>query len=422
MHQPWWIGADVESVPGMRSPLEERLRKLHEICTYGLAAADSPRTAEVSRFMTIFGTPKRGICDFLWFRCVGSLPFEWIRGNWVGVVICRNCWGSDFETALKTLCFGLCSSITVDVTTPIVSLTIHDLSNMSRPVIDDTFAEAFPMVGTRLIITAIDLEMAYLAASEFCGNASSVIGCDAEAGIEKGLGESKTPDGRPGVSVLAFAFNRKSLEKAVASRVGQNVLTCPTTACYSGLTSAKDERIKVGAQLRYFGDGFQISKKLGTRRYWRIPVMDGEFLCEDVLGTQKGIGGGNLLVCGDSQATALAAIRAAVTAINDLDDVILPFPAGIVRSGSKVGSKYPQLKASTNDKWCPTLTSQTETDLREGERAVYEIVIDGFSEEAVAGAMKSGLETAAKMPGVTRISAGNYGGKLGPHHFHLHKL
>ncbi|MEO2016779.1 MAG: formylmethanofuran--tetrahydromethanopterin N-formyltransferase [Fuerstiella sp.] len=292
-----------------------------------------------------------------------------------------------------------------------------------QPKIDDTFAEAFPMVGTRLIITAIDIELATIAALEFCGNASSVIGCDVEAGIERGLGESRTPDGRPGVSVLAFAFNRKSLEKAVASRIGQNVLTCPTTACYSGLTdSPKEDRIKVGAQLRYFGDGYQISKKLGNQRYWRIPVMDGEFLCEDVFGTQKGIGGGNLLICGQSQAQTLAAIRTAVTAINDLPDVILPFPAGIVRSGSKIGSKYPQLKASTNDKWCPTLRGQTKSDLHAGERAVYEIVIDGFSEEAVARAMKVGLDTVVGMPGVLRVSAGNYGGKLGPHHFYLHKL
>jgi len=289
--------------------------------------------------------------------------------------------------------------------------------------IDDTFAEAFPMVGTRLIITALDLDLATVAALEFCGNASSVIGCDAEAGIERGYGESRTPDGRPGVSVLVFAFNQKSLEKAVASRVGQNVLTCPTTAVYSGLTdSPKAERIKVGAQLRYFGDGFQISKKLDKQRYWRIPVMDGEFLCEDVFGTRKGVGGGNLLVCGSSQGHALAAVRAAVAAINELEDVILPFPAGIVRSGSKVGSKYPQLKASTNDKWCPTLRGQTESELEDGERAVYEIVIDGFSEAAVAGAMKTGLETVRSMPGVLRVSAGNYGGKLGKYHFHLQKL
>lgn len=290
------------------------------------------------------------------------------------------------------------------------------------PKIDDTFAEAFPMKATRLIITAIDAELAQIAAQEFCGNASSVIGCDAEAGIEHELQTDQTPDGRAGVSVLAFAFNRKSLEKAVASRVGQNVLTCPTTACYAGMTSeSKEDRIKIGAQLRYFGDGYQFSKKLGDRRFWRIPVMDGEFVCEDVTGTVKGIGGGNLLVCGRSQIETLAAVRAAVAAIQLLDDVILPFPAGIVRSGSKVGSKYPKLPASTSHTWCPTLRGQCDSELQEDERAVYEIVIDGLSEQAIAMAMAVGMR-AASLPGVLRISAGNYGGKLGPHHFHLHQL
>jgi formylmethanofuran--tetrahydromethanopterin N-formyltransferase len=293
----------------------------------------------------------------------------------------------------------------------------------NQPMIDDTFAEAFPMRGTRLMITAIDTALAKTAAVEFCGNASSVIGCDTEAGIERELAADETVDGRPGVSVLAFAFNKKSLEKAIVARVGQNVLTCPTTACYSGLDSEeKKDRIKLGAQLRFFGDGFQISKKFDDRRYWRVPVMDGEFLCEDVVGTAKGIGGGNLLICGVAQAETLAAARAAAAAIEAVPDVIMPFPAGIVRSGSKVGSKYAALKASTSDGWCPTLRAQTTTKLHEGEQAVYEIVIDGLSEVAVAAAMKAGLEAASASPGVLRISAGNYGGKLGPYHFRLHDL
>lgn len=292
-----------------------------------------------------------------------------------------------------------------------------------QPTIDDTFAEAFPMRATRLIITAIDDELARIAATEFCGNASSVIGCDAEVGIERNVPAEETPDARPGMSVLAFAFDKKSLEAAVTARVGQNVLTCPTTACYSGLDAEqKKDRIKVGAQLRFFGDGFQFSKQLDDRRFWRVPVMDGEFLCEDVVGTVKGIGGGNLLICGRSQAETLAAVRASVAAIHLIPDVILPFPAGIVRAGSKVGSKYPALKASTNDKWCPSLRGQTETALQDGEQAVYEIVIDGLSETAVATAMKVGLDAAVAATGVLRISAGNYGGKLGPHHFHLRKL
>ncbi len=294
---------------------------------------------------------------------------------------------------------------------------------MSQPKIDDTFAEAFPMHGTRLVFTALDRELANVAATEFCGNASSVIGCDCEAGIEKQVDAEETMDGRPGVAVLVFAFNRESLEKAVTERIGQNVLTCPTTACFSGLAATtKKNRIKVGAQLRFFGDGHQFSKKLGDRRFWRVPVMDGEFLCDDISGTVKGIGGGNLLFAAESQVAALTAARKAAAAIDALDDVIMPFPAGIVRSGSKVGSKYAKMKASTNDKWCPTLRGQTDSVLEENERAVYEIVIDGLSEDSISAAMKAGLEAASAVEGVVRISAGNYGGKLGPHHFHLHQL
>ena len=201
----------------------------------------------------------------------------------------------------------------------------------SSPIIDDTFAEAFPMRAARLIITALDRELVGIAVSEFCGNASSVIGCDAEVGLEKYLEPDETLDGRPGAAVLAFAFDRDSLESAVTSRVGQNVLTCPTTACYSGLpVERRKDRIKIGAQLRFFGDGFQISKKFADQRFWRIPVMDGEFLCEDVTGSVKGIGGGNLLVCGRTQIETLTAVRAAVEEINQLSDVILPFPSGIV--------------------------------------------------------------------------------------------
>lgn len=294
-------------------------------------------------------------------------------------------------------------------------------------MVEDTFAEAFPMAGARVIITADDQELATIAANEFCGNASSVIGCDAEAGIERLITSDQSPDGRAGVSVLAFSFGKSGLESAIASRVGQNVLTCPTTACYDGLRDVgleipKDKHIKVGGQLRFFGDGFQIAKKLGDRRFWRVPVMDGEFLCDEEFGTVKGIGGGNLILCGASGPATLAAARSAAAAIRAVDDVIMPFPAGIVRSGSKVGSKYAQLKASTNDKFCPTLRGQVETELQDGENAVYEIVIDGLSESAVAKAMQVGLDAAVQSPGLLRVTAGNYGGKLGPHHFHLLRL
>ncbi|MES2792569.1 MAG: formylmethanofuran--tetrahydromethanopterin N-formyltransferase [Planctomycetota bacterium] len=287
----------------------------------------------------------------------------------------------------------------------------------------DTFAEAFPIMATRVVITAETAEWAQVAAVAMTGYATSVIACDAEASISGTVSTAETPDGRPGVSVLLFAFNRDGLGKAVTGRVGQCVLTCPTTACYNGLLDCpKEKQIVVGGQLRFFGDTFQQSKKLGDRRFWRIPVMDGEFVCEDRFGTIKGVAGGNLLICGRDQSSALTAAMVAVTAMRQLPDVALPFPGGIVRSGSKVGSRYKKLKASTNDAYCPTLRAVAASDLTPETGAVYEIVIDGLTFDAVQQAMRLGLHAACQIPGVLRITAGNYGGKLGPHHFYLRDL
>lgn len=297
------------------------------------------------------------------------------------------------------------------------------LMELNGTPVADTFAEAFPITGTRLIITAVSERWALIAAQELCGFATSVIACDCEAAIERYVSSHETPDGRPGISVLLFAFSREGLQKAVSERVGQCVLTCPTTACYDGLSETpRDKQILVGGQLRFFGDGFQASKKLGTRRYWRIPVMDGEFVCEDRFGTIKGVAGGNLLVCAVDQSQALLAADAAANAIRELPDVALPFPGGIVRSGSKVGSRYKKLKASTNDAYCPTLIANTRTELPAGTGAVYELVIDGLSVDAVRNAMRAGLHAASKCSGLTLITAGNYGGKLGKHHYYLREL
>src|SRR5712691_6107857 len=196
------------------------------------------------------------------------------------------------------------------------------------------------MTAARLLVTAETPAWARTAGQTATGYAASVIGCDAEAGIERELTPDETPDGRPGVSLLFFAFSRDALQKAVINRVGQCVLTCATTACYNGFPVVKDKSIRVGGNLRFFGDGFQFSKKLEGRRYWRLPVMDGEFLCEDLFGTVKGVAGGNFLIVGETQVAALAAAQAAVAAIRQVPGVILPFPGGIVRSGSKVGSRY----------------------------------------------------------------------------------
>lgn len=286
----------------------------------------------------------------------------------------------------------------------------------------DTFAEAFPIKAARLIITAATARWAETAATVLCGNATSVIACDVEAAIERLIPADETPDGRPGASVLVFGFSVDSLGKALQSRVGQCILTCPTTACYNGIFDCpREKQIRIGGGIRYFGDTFQKSKKLGDRRFWRIPVMDGEFLCEDYFGTITGVAGGNLLICGSSQLATLQAAEAAVDAIRQVANIALPFPGGLVRSGSKVGSRYPKLKASTNDAFCPTLRGVTQTELPPACQAVYEIVIDGLSFDDVQAAMRRGLHASATT-GVIRITAGNYGGKLGKHHFYLRDL
>jgi formylmethanofuran--tetrahydromethanopterin N-formyltransferase len=285
----------------------------------------------------------------------------------------------------------------------------------------DTFAEAFGMWGARIIVTAASPHWAANAARSLTGFATSVIGCKCEAGIERELDAAETPDGRPGVAVLLFAPNRDGLAKRLNERVGQTVLTCPTTACFNGLES--DQEADVGGKLRFFGDGWQASKVIGGRRFWRIPVMEGEFLVEERFGMVKGVGGGNIIMLGDSATSALHASEAAAEAMHAVEGVILPFPGGIARSGSKVGSKrYKNAIASTNDVLCPTLRAQVDdTEVPEGVEAVFEIVIDGLAPEPVAEAMRVGLEAAARA-GARQITAGNYGGSLGEHHFHLKEL
>ena len=283
--------------------------------------------------------------------------------------------------------------------------------------IEDTFAEAFDMWGGRAIITAIDRTWAREAASRMTGFATSVIGCGCEAGIEADV--DSTPDGRPGVSVLVFAPGRDQLVSQMVDRIGQCVLTCPTTACFNGLSS--QDLAPVGSQLRFFGDGFQTSKVVGGRRYWRIPVMDGEFLVEEKFGVQRAVGGGNILILGIDLPVTLRAAELATEAMRRVPGIVLPFPGGIVRSGSKVGSRYKFMKASTNHPYCPSLRGLVPSALPEGVNAVMEIVIDGLDAPAVEEATRAGI-LAACIPGILRITAGNYGGNLGKFKFHLHKV
>ncbi|MBN8915749.1 MAG: formylmethanofuran--tetrahydromethanopterin N-formyltransferase [Rhizobiales bacterium] len=290
--------------------------------------------------------------------------------------------------------------------------------------IRDSFAEAFPMAGTRLIITADTPRWAHTAAASLTGFATSVIGCGCEAAIEREIPSDETPDGRPGYAVLIFAMSLKDLKKIVPLRAGQCVLTSPTSALYSGLEGGS--AIPLGKALRYFGDGHQMSKNLGGRRIWRIPVMEGEFVCDEIVGsTTAAVGGGNFLILARSRPAALAAAEAAVAAMGQVRGAIMPFPGGVVRSGSKVGSKYAGLIASSNDAYCPTLRGIAKTALPAEVESVLEIVIDGLSEGEVADSMRAGITAVCGLGaagGVVAVDAGNYGGNLGPFHFKLHQL
>jgi formylmethanofuran--tetrahydromethanopterin N-formyltransferase len=255
------------------------------------------------------------------------------------------------------------------------------------------------------------------------GFATSVIGCGVEAGIEREMSADETPDGRPGVAVLMFAMGSKVLMQQLETRMGQCILTCPTAAAFAGIES--EDMISLGKHLRYFGDGFQTSKLIGGKRYWRIPVMDGEFLTEETTGMVRAIGGGNFLILATSQPAALAAAETAIEAMKKVPNVIMPFPGGVVRSGSKVGSKYKTMFASSNDAFCPTLKGVTKSELSPDIESVMEIVIDGLTFDDIAISMKVGIEAICQLgkdSGVKRISAGNYGGKLGPHLFKLHDI
>lgn len=294
-------------------------------------------------------------------------------------------------------------------------LSIHGVE------VEDTFAEAFPLACARVVLTAAEERLVRSAALAATGHASSVIGCDAEAGIDRFLTGEETPDGRPGASLLFFGYSRPALEQSLVSRIGQGILPCPTTAAFNGLTVDPAKCLQVGNKLRFFGDGWQVSKLLGERRFWRIPVMDGEFVVEESFGAGKGVAGGNLIIQGVDQRTTLQAAEAAADAMRSVPGVILPFAHGIVRAGSKVGSRYPKLKASTNQAFCPSLKAQVKTELHPQAGAAYELVADGLDLQSIGQAMRLGMFAAA-LPGVVRIGAGNYGGKLGPFLIHLRDL
>jgi formylmethanofuran--tetrahydromethanopterin N-formyltransferase len=302
-------------------------------------------------------------------------------------------------------------------------LEVTGLFSLDGVEIEDTFAELFEMWVGRILITAENEKWAFTAANVATGFASSIIGSPAEAGVEGMVSPKETPDGRVGALIQIYHQTRQDLKKQMVGRIGQCIMTCPTTSAFDALPEAV-RRLKVGRSLRFFGDGFQRRDEIAGRKVWRIPVMEGEFIIENSFGVKKAAAGGNFLIFAKDRDSGLKAAEKSVsTILRNVDDVILPFPGGVCRSGSKVGSLKYKLPASTNHPFCPTLRETLlETQVPKNANCVYEIVINGLSLERVKRAMAEGIKAAVKVPGVVRISAGNYGGKIGPMKIYLHEI
>jgi len=282
--------------------------------------------------------------------------------------------------------------------------------------IEDTFAEMFPLWAGRILITAANEKWALIAARTAAGFASSIIMSPAEAAVETLVSPKETPDGRPGAIIQIYHSSRRELKHQMSLRIGQCIMTCPTTAAFDALPKAK-RRVKIGRSLRLFGDGFQKKGEVGGRKVWRIPVMEGEFMVENDFGIMKAVASGNMLILAKDWKAALKASEDAKEAISkNVRGVIMPFPGGLCRAGSKVGSLNYKLPASTNHQYCPTIKKLvSDSEVPENVSSVYEIVINGLNQKVVKKAMAEGIKAAVKVPGVVKITAGNYGGKLGPY-------
>jgi len=289
--------------------------------------------------------------------------------------------------------------------------------------IEETFAEVFSMKCARVLITALNERWAKVAATEATGFGTSIIGCPSEAGIEKYLTPEETPDGRFGAYIQIYHGKTEKLEDQILERIGQCVLTSPTTAVFNGLPNA-EKQSNIGFKLKFFGDGFDEKREINGRTVYSIPIMEGDFIIEEKIGIVDGIAGGNFFIMAENQMSALNAAEVAVDAIFNIEGCITPFPGGIVASGSKVGSnKYKFLKASTNEKFCPTLKDKIkDSQIPEGVNGIYEVLANGMSLDLVKEAMRKGITAATKVPGVVKITSGNYGGKLGKYTIDLKDL
>ena len=300
--------------------------------------------------------------------------------------------------------------------------------------VEDTFCEAFEGLFVRLCVTANDEKWLTYAVRGATALPCTVFG-ESEAGIEKFLGEEETPDGRKGAIIQIWVGTEggeakaiQKLEHEVAKRVRQGILVVPTTAVFDafslrceGCEIKEEGSIDTLRKIGHCGDGYEeICEKFG-REIIKIPIMMGEFIVERFFKYGKGVMGGNIWLFCERIKDALAAGERAVEAVNTVDGAIAPF--GVCAAGSKPETKFPEIGPTTNHPFCPTLRGKlAETKVPEGVSAIPEIVIDGVSESVVKKALRSVIESVRNEKGVVKISAGNYGGRLGKFKFYLRTL
>ncbi len=304
------------------------------------------------------------------------------------------------------------------------------MATNGRAEVEDTYAEAFRSIYAEFLITARDRIWLDHAVAAATGNASSTILCDCEAGLDRYVGPGgdesfATPDGRPGAIVQLHVprfrkDRREALERSLLVRISQNVLTCPTTACFNLLDT--DDYYKLGRKLAFFGDGHQFRAERFGRRVWVVPILAGEFVIDRRFGFRGGLMGGNLWFMGRDENAALLAAERGRDAAARVPGVIMPFPGGIAASGSKAGSRYKFSIASTYAEFCPTLREKLgeQSRLPAGVASVMEIILNGADLDSIARATHRAIEAAVDTPGLVRISAGNYGGRLGKSFIYLH--
>lgn len=299
-----------------------------------------------------------------------------------------------------------------------------------RAEVEDTYAEAFRSIYAEVLITARDRHWLERAVEAATGNASSTILCDCEAGLDRYVGPGgdtsvETPDGRPG-AIVQFHVPRfrkdrvEALERSLLVRISQNVLTCPTTACFNLLDT--EAYYKLGRKIAFFGDGYQFRDNRWGRPVWVIPILGGEFALDRRFGYTDGLMGGNLWFMGDSVDAALLAAERAAAAAANCPGVIAPFPGGIAGSGSKAGSRYSFTIASTYAEFCPTLREKLGEKSRvpAGVNSIMELILNGRDLASIARATHAAIDACVDTPGLLRVSAGNYGGRLGKSFIYLH--